>query len=51
MYIDSNWKLTERVLATLEFDPEARHTGANIRTAILNILSEFTIVPEKVMCF
>ena len=48
-YVTENWTLVERVLATREFDPEARHTGANIREAVLNVLTEFTIPTEKLV--
>jgi uncharacterized protein involved in tolerance to divalent cations len=48
-YVTENWNLVERVLATREFDPEARHTGVNIRKAVLEILTEFTIPPEKLV--
>jgi hypothetical protein len=48
-YMTENWTLLERVLATREFDPQSRHTGANIREAVLNILAEFTIPTEKLV--
>jgi len=30
-YITEEWKLVERVVATREFDPDIRHTGADIK--------------------
>jgi hypothetical protein len=46
-YINNDWFLVDRVLATREFDPDLRHTGANIRLEVLAILSDFSILPDK----
>ena len=48
-YINANWTLVERVLATWEFYLESRHTGANIREAVLKIFTEFNIPAEKLV--
>lgn len=48
-YISDDWNLVERVLATKEFDPELRHTGGNINTSLLAILSDFEVNAEKVV--
>lgn len=48
-YITETWNIVERVLATREFDPDLRHTAENIRSAVLNILTEFTIPTEKLV--
>jgi len=48
-YISCDWNLTERVLATREFDPDLRHTGANIKQVLTSILDEFGVDVEKVI--
>jgi len=48
-YVTESWKLAERVLATREFDPQARKTAANILEAVQNILADFAIPAEKVV--
>ena len=46
-YITDDWSLTERVLATQEFDADKRHTGENINASLMAILSSFEVDVEK----
>jgi len=47
-YITEEWKLME-VVATREFDPDLRHTGANIKQVVSAILADFSVDPSKVV--
>lgn len=46
-YIDDNWQLVARTLATREFE-EQRHTGVNIKIDLDKILREFGIDEKKI---
>jgi len=48
-YVTDEWKLVERVIATREFDPDLRHTAANIKQVVNAILTEFSVDPSKVV--
>ena len=42
-YITNDWQQAERILATREFDPDLRHTGANIKQVLLDICGEYQV--------
>ena len=46
-YITEEWKVMERVVATREFDPDLRHTGANIKQVVSAFLADFSVDPSK----
>lgn len=46
-YIDQNWVLINRTLCTAEFDSQLRHTGANIKETLDQILASFSINIES----